>query len=44
MWQEQRQYDQTHHDRIGISYFEDEFDGDGVLHMDEHGSSFLDLD
>ena len=43
MWQEQGQDDRAHHDRMGISCFDDEFDGDGVLHMDEHGSACLDL-
>ena len=44
MWQEQGQCDQTHHDRIETSCFDNEFDGDEVLNMDEHESSWLDLD
>ena len=42
-WEKGRD-DQTHHDRIGTSCFDDELNGDEVLHMDEHRSSCLDLD
>ena len=44
MWREQGQDDQIYHDRIGISCSDDEFDGDGVLHMDERESSCLDVE
>ena len=40
MWREQGLDDQTHHDRMGISCFDDEFGGDKVMYMDEHGKSF----
>ena len=41
MWQEQGLDDQTHHDRMGTSCFDDEFGGDEVLNMDEHENSWL---
>ena len=44
MQREKGQCDQTHHDRIGTSCFDNELNGDGVLHMDGHESSCWDLD
>ena len=39
MWWEQGLDNQKHQDGIGTSCFVDEFGGDEVLNMDEHGNS-----